>query len=460
MCELHRPVLPGSKSRLKRSKGTPFKYYPGIQELQERPLRKLSESHNFIDIHVFNKTTIWTILIMVKCVGPHSIVAELISSSFQDLPPNNDFVKTANLVANLVCKACRKSGKVKFGPLLGVIARDSTGFTGRIVEFILCKCIVASQTLLPMTRQAAALIRPFRYLMHKARMLIYCCKESLNTIRKHAISISTLTLSAMASAHSEVYTFENAVAHTIWDACQYNDRSQALRWLHLSATQGNANSQRALVDIFSWGFQGLPKDRERQMQWNLVLAQGGDATAQFEVGMHLKATSPRKCIDPEAIHWLELSAAQGYLQAYYWLGKIHNNVLLYNSSADTKKGVQWLRSAALQGHQDSQFELMLVCYCQLHDYIETVHWINTLLTSTCYGTIAKRYLVEYLFGGKGIAKSPAEAMRIVTLAAARHEAWAHHELGVCYETGRGVDRNMEEASRWYNLATSQQYYKV
>ena len=55
-----------------------------------------------------------------------------------------------------------------------------------------------------------------------------------------------------------------------------------------------------------------------------------------------------------------------------------------------------------------------------------------------------------LLEGRGILKNPSLAIHWLTLAASENYAEAQLRLGLCYETGVGVNQNLEKAKEWYN----------
>lgn len=64
--------------------------------------------------------------------------------------------------------------------------------------------------------------------------------------------------------------------------------------------------------------------------------------------------------------------------------------------------------------------------------------------------LANRY-----FSGKGVAKSPKQAMTWLTKAASGDIAPAQYNLGLLYETGNGVQKNPTTALAWYRKAADQ-----
>ena len=86
-----------------------------------------------------------------------------------------------------------------------------------------------------------------------------------------------------------------------------------------------------------------------------VMAEQGDAKAQFELGMALRdrQSSPRDLA--LAYAWLEKSARQGYADAQYVLGAMH--VAGKGTLQSFPLAVEWFERAAQQNHAEAQFNM-------------------------------------------------------------------------------------------------------
>ena len=69
--------------------------------------------------------------------------------------------------------------------------------------------------------------------------------------------------------------------------------------------------------------------------------------------------------------------------------------------------------------------------------------------------IAQHNLGSRYFGGKGVPKDSAEALKWFLLAAKQGESDDQFWVGQCYETGSGVFRDYAEAAEWYLRAAKQ-----
>jgi len=142
------------------------------------------------------------------------------------------------------------------------------------------------------------------------------------------------------------------------------------------------------------------------------LADRGSAAAQatmfdcYEQGRNVSADGK------EAIHWLTLSAQQGFVSAEYELGRTY----LYGRGipADYNQAIVWEKKAAEAGHVDAQTDLAL---------------------------IYER--------GFGVSPDPQQAAFWNRKAAEQGSASAQLHLADALRDGRGVERNSDEALKWY-----------
>ena len=155
-----------------------------------------------------------------------------------------------------------------------------------------------------------------------------------------------------------------------------------------------------------------------------VAADFGNAEAQYKLGVLYTAgflVSEKR--EAEAMALWRKSADQGFAPAQRALGEAyaHGNGV----EVDHAEAARWCRLAAEQRDRRGQ---------------------------SCLGL---------LYGiGVGVEQDYAESLRLLRLAAEQGEGAAQARLGDMYATGEGgVERNPDEADRWYRLAT-QRYRDV
>jgi len=88
------------------------------------------------------------------------------------------------------------------------------------------------------------------------------------------------------------------------------------------ADQGNASAQYNLALMYDTG-EGVPKDDKEAVKWYRLAADQGDADAQYNLGwMYLNGEGIPKD-DKQAVKWFRLAADQGDASAQYNLGSMY-----------------------------------------------------------------------------------------------------------------------------------------
>ena len=87
------------------------------------------------------------------------------------------------------------------------------------------------------------------------------------------------------------------------------------------------------------------------------------------------------------------------------------------------------------------------------NWVEAVRWFR--IAAEEGDACAQSNLGVMYETGRGVARDNGEAVRWFRLAADQGEAVAQYNLGLMYDTGRGVPQDDDEAVRWYRLAAEQ-----
>ena len=160
------------------------------------------------------------------------------------------------------------------------------------------------------------------------------------------------------------------------------------------------------------------RDDGAALQQTLLLAQRGDADAQFWRGCSFAAGKGVPADDRRAVFWFRKAAEQEHADAQFFLGRSCADGK--GVPADDREAAYWYRKAAEQGHADAQ------CYLGL-----------------CFAD------------GKGVPADDREAAYWYHKAAEQGHASAQLELGRCYANGEGVPQDDVQAYAWINLASVQ-----
>ena len=108
-----------------------------------------------------------------------------------------------------------------------------------------------------------------------------------------------------------------------------------------------------------------------------AVAEHGDATAQFNLGLMYETGEGVPQNDTEAVRWYRMAAEQGFADAQFKLG------LMYETGEgvpqNDTEAVRWYRMAAEQGNVTAQFNLG-VMYAAGEgipkDYVQAYAWYN------------------------------------------------------------------------------------
>ena len=148
-------------------------------------------------------------------------------------------------------------------------------------------------------------------------------------------------------------------------------------------------------------------------------AEGGDAQAQYNLGMCFFNGDGTKINDIEAIKWLTKAGDGGLPRAQCELGLIYSSGEGVNKNL--KKAFEWYMKAAEKGWPDAQT------------------------------SVGAAY-----FSGEGIEQDYVKAVGWYTKAAEKGDPRAQTLLGACYAKGNGVPQNQNEAIKWLEKAAQQE----
>ena len=169
----------------------------------------------------------------------------------------------------------------------------------------------------------------------------------------------------------------------------------------------------------------IQPQEELQLNNDKRLAEGGNATAQFCLGLDYSTQTTDFAIggkdDAESVKWLSKAAEQSFLNAQIEIGRAYYAGRGVN--VDKNKAVNWFRKAAEQGSVDG---------------------------AICLG-LCNKY-------GDGVPVNADEAVKWLTQAANQNNATAQFELGCCYSEYGGIDyvkKNNVLAYKWLSLAKAQ-----
>ena len=104
----------------------------------------------------------------------------------------------------------------------------------------------------------------------------------------------------------------------------------------------------------------VAQPNESDFELTMRLAEGGDTTAQWNLGVMYGNGEGVPQDDEEAVKWYTKAAEQGDVDAQYNLGDMYGKG--EGVPQDYKEAVKWYTKAAEQGDVDSQYNLGLMYY--------------------------------------------------------------------------------------------------
>ena len=174
---------------------------------------------------------------------------------------------------------------------------------------------------------------------------------------------------------------------------------------------------------------------------------------------------------PAAVEWFRKSADQNCAVAFYELGVCYENGEGVEKNLD--EAAAWYRKALEGGiGEEAQASLDRVLKLKAEDTPEAraealykeaielferqdkdIECAELLRQSAELGHVwAQLFYGRFLCKGIGTALDPKSAVEWFRKAADQNSPDAFYELGVCYENGEGVEKNLDEALTWYRKA--------
>jgi uncharacterized protein len=195
-------------------------------------------------------------------------------------------------------------------------------------------------------------------------------KQSCQTMKLKRAIAATVLVSAFA-APMAAGTFEDAV-----DAHARGDYAKALRLIRPLANDGDASAQFNLGLMYTTG-QGVQQDNAAAALWFRKAAEQGYAPAQSNLGtLYLYGRGVTQD-DNEAVIWFRRAADQGDAVAEFLLGNQYANGK--GARQDHSEAIIWFQKAAEQRHPVAMLYLG-VMYAEgrgvPQDYVRAYMWFS------------------------------------------------------------------------------------
>ena len=212
--------------------------------------------------------------------------------------------------------------------------------------------------------------------------------------------------------------------------------------------QALAGQIRSQVDLANAYLRtNRPEDLPEAMRWYRVAANSGDSFAQTELGVMLEIGAGSIVDLAQARDWYRRAAGEGYLPAVVLLASLYSRGK--GVAQDREQALHLLKSAAEQGYAPAKTDLavlhLLAPDAPAHD-IDAVHLLRKAAGRDAKAAFVLGWCYEQ---GRGVKRDLDEAMRWYTKAAKQGFAAAENNLGFLYSVGVGVPADTVVALRWY-----------
>jgi hypothetical protein len=203
----------------------------------------------------------------------------------------------------------------------------------------------------------------------------------------------------------------------------------------------------------------LTRAREAGLDERTIdLAEQGDATAQYNLGVYYRDGEGVENDPVEAVAWYRKAADQGHADAQFNLGRCYQYGVgverdLVEAGAWYRKANRWDWETRPRGVADSLSTLYDDCS---DDDTETVETVALYRKGAEQGLGSAQYHLGRCYQyGAGVERDLVEAAAWYQKAAEQRIFNAAYELGVMYANARGVPKDDAEAVRWYRFAAGQ-----
>ncbi|WP_299374791.1 tetratricopeptide repeat protein [uncultured Kiloniella sp.] len=260
------------------------------------------------------------------------------------------------------------------------------------------------------------------------------------------------------------------------------DLKAAFKWAYLAAEQENGEAQYLLAKLYEDG-DGIPKDTSQAVRWFRHAVDNKNDLAKVAL-FQIMETFPDLIMDPLASETLEVEdyyreyyrgvdayeknyqatakdiwfrlASKGYAPAQLELQR------KYFKWFDTEHFDQvqfWLQEAAESGYAPAQVQYAsnLAVYSFEDEEVQQVyHWYKRAADQGLNRAVAE--VISAHVHGKGVPKSHKKAEELTIHYAEQGSEYAQFQLGYWYEHGFLVEKDLDQARKWYQKSADQDYW--
>ena len=232
--------------------------------------------------------------------------------------------------------------------------------------------------------------------------------------------------------------------------CRERNVLMQIESLIQKASTGDANAQNKLGDAYHYGVCGedgeeliLKKDGKQAVEWYRKAAEQGHTQAQANLAWMYQYGEGVRKNQKQAFVWYRKAAEHGCASAQASLAGLYRDG--EGVAQDEGQAIFWFRKAAELGGKEYQRRLAEVLMDE--EPQEAAQWYQ--LAAEAGDAEAQFELAELYEQGNSVPKDDEEAFRWYS--EAERQDYSHfpnnarYEVGRCYATGRGVEKNSDEA---------------
>ena len=230
------------------------------------------------------------------------------------------------------------------------------------------------------------------------------------------------------------------------------ENKQAFYWFKIMAEQGDAQAQYNVGGMYYEG-KGVPQNYKQALYWYKKAAEQGHAKAQYNIGGIYNNGQGVPQDYKQALYWYKKAAEQGVVEAQYNIGVIYKNG---QGVQNYKQALYWFKKSAEQGDAQAQSNIGVIYYKGqgvLQNYKQALYWYKK---SAEQGYAGAQYNIGTMYAqGLGVPQNYEKAFYWYKRSAEQGVVEAQYNIGVMYDKGQGVPQNDKQAFYWYKKAAEQ-----
>ncbi len=283
----------------------------------------------------------------------------------------------------------------------------------------------------------------------EAQYRLGVCYQNGDGVDKNMTKAVELYRKAAAQGHAEAQYNLAVCYYSGFDSIESvaPDMTRAAVWFRKAAEQGYVKAQYNLAVCYYNG-AGVTKDMEKAVEWYQKAAEQGFAEAQYNLAVcYYNGDGVDKNIIG-AIELYQKAAEQGFAEAQYRLGVCYQN----GDGVDKNmtKAVELYRKAAAQGHAEAVELSRKVAEQERAEAVELSRKVAERGHAEAV-VLSRKVAEQERAEAVELSRKVAEDAKAVKLSRAE----AQYRLGVCYQNGDGVEKNIIKAIELYQKAAEQ-----